>query len=93
MARVEWTDQVLDEIDLIVSYVELFNPVAAARIAERLFAAGDGLCDFPRRGRPVEDGLRELTTVPPYILRYETDGEVVAILGVRHGARRPDRPA
>jgi plasmid stabilization system protein ParE len=31
-----------------------------------------------------------MTTVPPYILRYEVDGEVVRILSVRHGARRPE---
>jgi plasmid stabilization system protein ParE len=90
MARVEWTDQALEEVDLIVSYLELFNPVAAVRISARVFALGDSLVAFPNRGRPVEDGLRELTTVPPYILRYETDGETVSILSVRHGARRPD---
>jgi plasmid stabilization system protein ParE len=90
MARVDWTGQALDEIGLIVSYVELFDPAAAARISARLFALGDSLADFPHRGRPVEDDLREMTTVPPYILRYETDGEIVSILSIRHGARRPD---
>ncbi|MEH3045617.1 type II toxin-antitoxin system RelE/ParE family toxin [Sphingomonas adhaesiva] len=90
MAIVEWTDQALEEVDLIVSYIEQFNPAAAERIANRLFALGDSLSDFPHRGRPAEDGLRELTTVAPYILRYETDGNIVSILAVRHGARLPD---
>lgn len=88
MARVEWTDQAIDEIDLIVSYIELFDPAAAARVGARLFELGDSLADFPRRGRPVSDDVREMTTVPPYILRYETDGDVVLILSVRHGARQ-----
>ncbi len=90
MARVDWTDQALEEIDLIVFYVELFDPAAAARISARLFALGDSLTHFPNRGRPVEDGLREMTTVPPHILRYETDGEIVSILSIRHAARSPD---
>ncbi len=90
MASVEWSDQALEEVDLIVAYIELFNPAAAKRVAARLLALGDSLSDFPRRGRPAEDGLRELTTVSPYILRYETDGERVSILAVRHGARLPD---
>ena len=90
MASVDWSDQALEEVDLIVAYVELFDPAAAARVAARLFALGDSLAQFPRRGRPVADGVRELTTVPPYILRYETDGDTVSILSVRHGARRPD---
>lgn len=89
MATVDWTDQAVDEIDLIVAYIELFDPSAAVRIARRLFDLGDSLADFPRRGRPASDDLREMTTVPPYILRYETDGETVRILPVRHGARRP----
>ncbi|WP_272944250.1 hypothetical protein [Sphingomonas phyllosphaerae] len=34
--------------------------------------------------------MRALTTVPPYILLYETGGEIVSIISIRHGARRPD---
>ncbi len=90
MASVDWTDQALDEIDLIVAYIELFDPAAAARIGARLVDLGDSLADFPRRGRPVTDDIREMTPVPPYILRYEIDDEVVRILSVRHGARGPE---
>ena len=90
MARVDWTDEALREIDEIVFYIERFDPAAATRISTRLFAFGDSLSEFPRRGRPVEDGLRELTTVPPYIMLYETDGEIVSIISIRHGSRRPD---
>ncbi|KTT71869.1 hypothetical protein NS334_09810 [Sphingomonas endophytica] len=90
MARVDWTGQALHEIDLIVSCIEQFDPAAAARMSARLLALGDSLASFPNRGGPAEDGLRELTIVPPYILLYETDGEVVSIFSIRHGARRPD---
>lgn len=93
MADVVWTDQALDQLDLIVSYVELYDTVAAGRLRARLFEVSESLRDFPHRGRPVGNGRRELVTVPPHLPRYRVDGEVVAILGVRHGARRPDRPA
>jgi plasmid stabilization system protein ParE len=51
-------------------------------------AAGDGLVNLPRRGRPVGGNVRELTTVYPYIIRYEISGDEVHILRVRHGMRR-----
>jgi len=60
------------------------------RLAERLSAAGDSLSFFPDRGRPVRGtGLRELTVVYPYIIRYRITADHVRILRVRHGARRP----
>ncbi|MEH3035518.1 MAG: type II toxin-antitoxin system RelE/ParE family toxin [Sphingomonas adhaesiva] len=90
MASVEWADQALDDVDLIVSYIEQFNPAAARRVAQRLHALGNSLSDFPRRGRPMDDGTREMVTVVPYVLRYDTDGDHVFILSVRHGARLPD---
>ncbi|PZQ62924.1 MAG: type II toxin-antitoxin system RelE/ParE family toxin [Sphingomonas taxi] len=90
MAEVVWTDQAIEQLDLIVAYVELFDGLAAERLRTRLFDVGSSLCDFPHRGRPVGDGRRELVTVPPYVLRYRTEGDLVFIIGVRHGARRPD---
>lgn len=90
MVDVVWTDQALDQLDLIVAYVELFDHIAAERLRTRLFEVASSLRDFPHRGRPVGNGRRELVTVPPYLLRYRVDGEIVAVLGVRHGARHPD---
>ncbi|KQT31949.1 hypothetical protein ASG29_08760 [Sphingomonas sp. Leaf412] len=90
MARVAWTDEASEQLDLIVSYIELFDVAAADRMGRRLLDLAASLRDFPNRGRPVKDGTREMVTVPPYILRYDVVGEDVLILGVRHGARRPD---
>jgi plasmid stabilization system protein ParE len=89
MADVVWPDAVLDQLDQIVAYIELFDPTAAERISRRVFDLGDGLADFPHRGRPVGDGSREMVTVPPYVLRYEVVDDVVTILDIRHGARMP----
>lgn len=89
MAKVVWLNEAIDQLDLIVAYIELFDPIAAERIGDRLFALGESLRDFPYRGRPAGNGARELVTVPPYVLRYQIDGEKVSILSIRHGARRP----
>jgi addiction module RelE/StbE family toxin len=85
--RIVWTAEAVDNLDAIVSYIELFNPSAARRMAERLIALADSLADFPDRGRDAGEGRRELTVVPPYILRYRVEPERVVILRVRHGAR------
>ncbi len=85
--HIVWTAEAVDNLDAIVAYIELFHPPASKRIAERLLALADSLADFPHRGRDVGDGRRELTVVPPYILRYRVEAGRVVILRVRHGAR------
>ena len=89
MAQVVWTDRALADIDRAVIYVREYRPLAAQRLAQRLLAAGDSLASEPERGRPISLGRRELTIIPPYVIRYRTKGEMVLILEVRHGARRP----
>ena len=88
MARIAWTREALANLELIRAYIEQFDPNAAARLTARLFAAGDSLRDYPNRGRPAEDGLRELPTVRPYVVQYEVHGETVYILRIKHGAQR-----
>ena len=106
MARVIWSPEALAQLRHIVEYVQLFDPAAARSFSERLFALGESLADFPRRGRPAANGTRELVTVRPYILRYHVepeereevdeaaeDGgadEEVSILGIRHAAQLAD---
>jgi toxin ParE1/3/4 len=59
-------------------------------MAERLTALANSLADFPERGRDAGKGRRELTVLPPYILRYRVEAERVIILRVRHGARQEE---
>ena len=88
MARVVWTREALANLELIRAYIEQFDPNAAVRLTAQLFAAGDSLRDFPRRGRPSGDGVRELPTVPPYVVQYEVHGDIAYILRIKHGAQR-----
>lgn len=87
MRRIVWTEDAVAHLEAIVTYVEAFDPVAAQRLGERLIELADSLAEFPARGRIAGDGLREITTVWPYILRYRTEAERVIVLRIRHGAR------
>jgi toxin ParE1/3/4 len=87
--RVIWSPSALNEVQRIYDYVADLNPSAAGRLIQDLLAAGNGLELFPNRGRRITDMLRELTTIYPYIIRYEISRDEVRILRVRHGACRP----
>ena len=90
MAKVTWRRGALDDLDAIVAHIQQFDEIAALGIANRLIACAESLATFPRRGRPAANGLREMTIVPPYILRYDVVRDDVFITSIRHGARRPD---
>ena len=83
---VVWTAQALRNLDTIRIYIAQFSPLASQRMALRLKASGDSLRDFPERGTPVGGGRRQLTHVPPYLIRYRIIGDRVVILDVRHAA-------
>ena len=85
--RIEWTPEAADNLDAIVTYVELFHPPAAERLAARLIALADSLATYSNRRRDVGDGRREMLIVPPYVMRYRVERERVVILRVWHGAR------
>ena len=88
MAEVVWSDAALANLDAIEAYIRQFSPLAAQRMAQRLLMAAWGLEQSPERGRSITRNRRELTIIPPYLIRYRIDGERVVVLEVRHGARR-----
>ena len=88
MARVVWTGGALAELELIRTYIAIFDSVAAERLAARLTAAAESLCHFPNRGRPAGGGKRELPAIRPYVIRYDVRGETVFVLSIKHGAQR-----
>lgn len=85
-----WTEEAVAHLEAIVAYISAFNPAAAGLLGERLIAVADSLAEFPERGRDAGNGLREMTTVRPYVLRYRVEPERVVILRVRHSAREED---
>lgn len=91
MARVIWCNAALDDLDRIFHFIATHDDQAAHRVAERLMACGESLRAFPRRGRPTSAGSRAMTTVPPYIQRYDIEEESGLIRSIRHGARLPDQ--
>jgi plasmid stabilization system protein ParE len=91
LREIVWTDEALEHLEAIVTYVSVYDLAAAGRLAQRLIELADSLSEFPRRGRDAGEGRREMTIVWPYIMRYLVEGERVIILRIRHGAREEDR--
>lgn len=87
MADVVWTREALSDLAAIRTYIDQFDPEAAARFAERLHEAGESLAVFPRKGRPIGDGLRQWSLVWPYRIRYMIDANTVYIIDIVHGAK------
>lgn len=90
MYEIVWTAKAIGQLEAIGDYIAAEDPLAAARLADRLIALADSLAEFPHRGRAAEENAREMTNVWPYILRYRVERDVVLILHVRHGARDPE---
>jgi plasmid stabilization system protein ParE len=87
LRRIVWTDEAVEHLEAIVTYVAVFDPAAASRLAAKLVKIADSLAEFSDRGRDAGGGMREMTTVWPYILRYRVAGDTVFILRVRHGSQ------
>ena len=83
--RIVWTALAVDDLISIRTYIDQFNPSAAAHIAERLVTAADSLEEFADRGRATTERHRELLAIWPYIIRYRIEPERVVILRIRHG--------
>lgn len=86
----EWSALAIADRNLIFDYIEADSPRAAEEIDDRIRAAVENLVQFPLMGRIGRiDGIRELV-IPrtPYIAAYRSNGEMIRILRVLHGAQQ-----
>lgn len=89
MRSVVWTRTAILDVERIEAYVAKFDEAAARRLTIRLRSAGDSLANHAERGRRHDETRRVLVIVKPYLIFYRITDQTVAILHVRHGARRP----
>lgn len=87
----------VDDLDGIVRWIVRDSPSRAASWLDGAFAAIQTLSEFPRRCplAPEDDAfseeIRQLLYGDVRIL-FDTEGDIVRVLHVRHGARRPLSP-
>ena len=85
-----WTASALQDIQEAVFYLSERTERAAERISGAIFAAGESLSHFPKRGRHgKQNGTRELIvqSTPYYLVYRITRGGDVVIRRVMHMAR------
>ena len=93
--KASWTEQAWERLLEVERFVARDDPRAAARLVNRLIDRGDGLAEYPERGRRLpellESGLRELI-VDNYRIVYRRTSRAVEVLTVFEGHRllRPD---
>jgi len=79
LREIVWTDEALEHLEAIVTYVSVYDLAAAERLGRRLIELADSLKTFSDRGRDAGKGRREMTVVWPYIMRYRVEGDRVII--------------
>jgi toxin ParE1/3/4 len=83
---VKWTRKALINLDDAVEYITGDNPIAARKVAQRIWDSSQLLVLQPGVGRPGRvQGTRELIISDlPYILPYFQKGNTIYILRVIH---------
>src|SRR5687768_11040483 len=93
MATVRWTQQPWADLDSIGTYIARDSVRYAQAMMDRIFAAGEGVAEFPRAARVVPEINREHIRevfVGNYRVIYRSTGELVEILTIHHGAKLID---
>lgn len=86
MVSLIWHPGALEDLEAIVDFIELRNPLAAQRIGDAIRLTAERLPDHPLIHRPGRiAGTREAVVHPNYILVYRVTNiiEVLAVLHAR----------
>ena len=85
-----WSQQSLDDIDIIAEYISRDSLYYAQQVVESIFERSDNLPDQPKAGRRVPElndpNIRECF-IYSFRLIYEIKESSIHILGVIHGKR------
>lgn len=91
MARLNWTEPALTDLDAIAEYIALDNPQAATRLVEKVLSRAERLEAYPRSGKhPPEltgTSYREIVVGPCRIF-FRAEKNNVYILCVMRSERR-----
>ncbi len=87
--ELRWTEEAAADLEHITGYLFQNAPERAAELVRGIYNHTSSLQTFPSRGRPGKKvGTRELVLSPlPYIVVYQTTGDVIHIVRILHGAQ------
>ena len=89
--KVRYTERAAEDLHDIFAYIEKDNPFAASRVIDRIESVAAELGDIPGMGSPTDkQGIQRFPVGgTSYLIFYEILKGEVAIVHIRHGARRP----
>jgi plasmid stabilization system protein ParE len=89
--KVRYTPRAFADREAIFGYLDKTNPQAAREVKAFLAAQIDGLSSLPERHPLIKElGVRVLWLGRyPYFVYYRIQKDEIAVLHIRHAARRP----
>ncbi len=88
--RLKWSEEALEDIESIASYIEKDSPFYAKSVVSKFFEKAEILQEFPELGRKVpefnDETIREIF-VYSYRLIYKLNEEEILFAAVVHGKR------
>jgi len=88
--KLEWSEEALEDIESIVTYIEKDSPTYAKSVVSKFFEKVEILQEFSELGRKVPEfndtSIREIF-VYSYRLIYKINEEKILIVAIVHGTR------
>lgn len=88
--KLEWSEEALEDIESIATYIEKDSPAYASSVVSKFFEKAEILKEFTELGREVPEindvNIREIF-VYSYRLIYKIDSNRVLFIAVVHGKR------